>query len=528
MKKKIIVVGAGIAGLTAAAYLSRDNHDVLLIEKCRNCGGLINSLNIKGFYFDLGAKSIENAGIIKPMLKELGIDLNLIKSPVSLGIEDKMIDFNSKESLDNYSDLLKDLYPKSGKEIENVIAFCKKIYKDMEVLYGIDNPYFGDSLKDKEFLIKKMLPFMVKFFFAIRNMDKFNEPIESFLKKMSKNQSLIDIISQHFFKKTPAFFALGYFYVYMDYFYPKGGSGKLSKSIEKKIIEFGGKIKKNAFISKVVPFEKKIIDSLGNEYYYDELIWAADLKYLYKIIDSKGLNKKIALKMEDQKKEFLSKRGGDSSFALMLGVDDEPQNFSKISKPHLFYTPLKKGLGETHLSRLKKLLKDFDKANKKEIFEWLDDFCMLNTYEISIPCLRDSSLAPKGKTGLIISFLMDYDLIKKIHDAGWIGEFLEKCKKSVIKSLEKIYPNLSDKIIFSYYFTPLSISNNSGISEGAITGWSYEDKVPVANNLFKMADSVKTPIPNIFQAGQWVYSPAGIPTAILTGWHAAQKIIKGK
>ena len=31
--KKIIVVGAGMAGLTATAYLSRAKHDVLLIER---------------------------------------------------------------------------------------------------------------------------------------------------------------------------------------------------------------------------------------------------------------------------------------------------------------------------------------------------------------------------------------------------------------------------------------------------------------------------------------------------------------
>jgi uncharacterized protein with NAD-binding domain and iron-sulfur cluster len=52
--------------------------------------------------------------------------------------------------------------------------------------------------------------------------------------------------------------------------------------------------------------------------------------------------------------------------------------------------------------------------------------------------------------------------------------------------------------------------------------------VPVVHNLRKMPDSVKTPIPNVLQAGQWVYSPAGIPTAILTGWLAAQHIIKSK
>ena len=39
---------------------------------------------------------------------------------------------------------------------------------------------------------------------------------------------------------------------------------------------------------------------------------------------------------------------------------------------------------------------------------WLKNVLSLTTYEIAIPVLRDSSLAPEGKTGLIISVLFDY------------------------------------------------------------------------------------------------------------------------
>jgi hypothetical protein len=70
------------------------------------------------------------------------------------------------------------------------------------------------------------------------------EPVESFLEKRIKNRSLRDIISQHFFKGTPAFFAMSYFYLYTDYIYPKGGIYKLAKAVEDKAIEMGAKIQK--------------------------------------------------------------------------------------------------------------------------------------------------------------------------------------------------------------------------------------------------------------------------------------------
>jgi hypothetical protein len=67
-----------------------------------------------------------------------------------------------------------------------------------------------------------------------------------------------------------------------------------------------------------------------------------------------------------------------------------------------------------------------------------------------------------------------------------------------------------------------------GTSEGAITGWTFENPAPVVQNILKMTKSVKTPIPNTLQAGQWVYSPSGVPIAILTGLASAKKIMKSK
>ena len=84
---------------------------------------------------------------------------------------------------------------------------------------------------------------------------------------------------------------------------------------------------------------------------------------------------------------------------------------------------------------------------------------------------------------------------------------------------------LKDKVIKSFSFTPLSIENRVGSSEGAITGWSFQEPVPVVNKIQASGRSVLTPIPSVFQAGQWTYSPAGVPMSILTGKLAANKAL---
>jgi phytoene dehydrogenase-like protein len=527
--KKIIVVGAGIAGLTATAYLSRANYDVLLLEKNKEIGGLVSTIERDGIFFDTAARSIENSGIIKPFLRDLGIDLEIIDSPISVGIETEVLNIRSKESLKDYKRLLENLYPENIEDVHRIVSFIEKMMKDMATLYEFDNPLLKDLKKDRAFLFKELIPYLGKFMLTVRRMNRLDEPVEEFLDKISSHRPLNDIIDQHFFKNTPTSFAMGYFHVYLDYIYPMGGTGQIPKAIEKKIIAWGGEIQTETEISKIIPSMNQVIDNDGNPYPYDYLIWCADLKTLYKRLDTDNLNDKTSRKIKEQKEKFISRRGSDSVFSLFLGVDEALENYKSISYGHFFYTPSRKGLGETNRSELKSLIENFDSTPKEEILQWLDKFCKLNTYEISIPAIRDPSLAPKGKTGLIISMLFEFDLFKKIQEASWYEEFKTEVENRIIETLSNsIYPKLEEKILFRFSFSPISLFDRVGSSEGAIVGWSYEEPVPVVNSLLKLSGSVKTPIPKVLQAGQWAYSPAGIPIAILTAVIAAKKIMKNK
>lgn len=113
----------------------------------------------------------------------------------------------------------------------------------MGVIYGIDNPLFMESFKDKEYVFKTLLPWLWKYQKNIKKAMKFNEPVYDFLSKFTKNQALIDLISQHFFQNTPTFLALSYFGLYPDYSYPIGGTGVFSKKIAEFIEENHGEIK---------------------------------------------------------------------------------------------------------------------------------------------------------------------------------------------------------------------------------------------------------------------------------------------
>jgi phytoene dehydrogenase-like protein len=208
-------------------------------------------------------------------------------------------------------------------------------------------------------------------------------------------------------------------------------------------------------------------------------------------------------------------------------VDEEPEYFGNISRGHFIYTPRMEGLGELHRSRLDELKRAFPGIPKTELFEWLRDFCERNSYEISIPALKDASLAPPGKTGLVISALFDGSLFALAERAGWLDELRETARDFMLDALERsIYPGLRKKILFMETATPLTLTRMFNTSGGAITGWSLEGKAPVPDSLTGIMAAVKTSIPRVFKSGQWSYSPSGVPIAILTGRVAAMAMGK--
>ncbi len=527
INSKIIIAGGGISGLATAASLAKKGAKVLLIEKNEKTGGLVNSFIKDGFLFDGGVRAVENAGMIKPMLEELEIDLPLYKSDVSVGVENFVIGAERKESVDDYEQMLKKLYPESGKEVERVINVIRKYDKYMNVLFGNESPFFKDAKRDRTYWFTTFIVWIFRLIATTIAVLRMRMPVEDFLHRIIKNESLIDIIDQHFFRGTPAFFAMSYFSLYTDYYYPEGGVGKIPEKLEEKIITMGGEVLKNTLITRVNLKEKSITDANGVKYTYDKLIWAADLKYLYTIIDKEGLSRKILSGIDKEQERFLSKKGAESVFTVFMGVDQPPEIFRAISHGHFFYTPSKEGLGSLHREDLKKMLENWEHISKESILEWLERFCRLNTYEISIPVLNDPNAAPEGKTGIIASFLFDYELIKRIEKEGWYEEFKLAVEEKIPAVLsESIYPGLNKHIIFKFSASPLTLQKWSGSSEGAIVGWSFEEPVPLKSSILNMKDSVKTALPDVYKAGQWSASPAGIPTCILTSKLAADLVYR--
>jgi phytoene dehydrogenase-like protein len=521
MNYDAIVIGGGIAGLTTAAFLAKSGHSTLLCEKEEKCGGLINTFERDGFVYDGGIRAMENSGMVFPMLEQLGLEVEFVKNKISIGIENRVIRIDTEENILDYQDLLNELYPDSKDEIGEIIAQIKKIMHYMDVQYGIKNPVFLDMKKDRDYLLKTILPWVVKYALTVPKISKLNEPVEEFLKHYTQNQSLLDIITQHFFHETPAFFALSYLTLYLDYYYPLGGTGKVVEKMVSFIENHQGMISTNTEIVAIDPDKQLAIDARGVTHGYRRLIWAADQKALYRFIDPERIaDPKVKSTVVDRRELIDDKTGNDSVFTLFLALDLDKSYFATKASEHFFYTPVR--TGQTAAGPI-----PFD-GERETIVNWLEKFFALTTYEISCPVMRDSSLAPQGKTGLIVSVLFDYRLTKHIQETGWYKDFKILCETCIINTLDaSIYPGIKDAILQRFSSTPVTMAKHAGTTHGAITGWAFTNHpMPAENRLPRILNAIKTPAPAILQAGQWTFSPSGLPVSILTGKLAADRVIK--
>jgi C-3',4' desaturase CrtD len=77
-QSRLIVIGAGIGGLTAAALLAQKGHSVLILDQAVVPGGCASTFKRQGFTFDVGATQVaglEPGGIHNRIFSELGIEL---------------------------------------------------------------------------------------------------------------------------------------------------------------------------------------------------------------------------------------------------------------------------------------------------------------------------------------------------------------------------------------------------------------------------------------------------------------------
>jgi phytoene dehydrogenase-like protein len=131
----VIIIGAGMAGLTCGCLLAKKGLKVLMIEKNQKVGGCCTSFEKDGFSFDLSVQSLgecQNGGGIWRFLKEIDLLDQIRFIPLEPAREyhfpnQKVI---QSSRMDKHLENLSSLFPKEKKGINEVYAVLKKIFEE--------------------------------------------------------------------------------------------------------------------------------------------------------------------------------------------------------------------------------------------------------------------------------------------------------------------------------------------------------------------------------------------------------------
>lgn len=145
--RRVIVIGAGLGGLSAAIACAAKGFEVELFEKNDRIGGKLNRLNREGFSFDLGPSILTLPEVFRELFQRAGLrleDLVPIR-PLDLHWRNFFEDGSSIDlvsDLDQQREILAAVDPAAAAQLDRFLAYSRRQYElcDLSYLRGTDGP----------------------------------------------------------------------------------------------------------------------------------------------------------------------------------------------------------------------------------------------------------------------------------------------------------------------------------------------------------------------------------------------------
>ncbi len=137
---EVIVVGAGLAGLSTAALLAKSGKKVLLLEKNQRLGGYASSYSSHGHRFDIATQALGGCGkggVVDAILAELGIADQvrfLACEPARLYYLPDGTTYVQHGFLKAQQEELKKEFPACLSEIDSCFAVWQSLFEELEAI----------------------------------------------------------------------------------------------------------------------------------------------------------------------------------------------------------------------------------------------------------------------------------------------------------------------------------------------------------------------------------------------------------
>jgi len=477
MSKKVIIIGAGIAGITAGYYARKSGYDTVILEQHNIPGGICMSWSRKGYLFEgsihwlTGSRKEERRYKVWEEVGALGDDVKVYNHDPFFELNYKGQKIACYRDLDKFIAQLMEISPEDEENIQKFRTHIECFVganKSIEDLDGVKFKYpkeeVAPSEKDQNIISELITMTAAEY------------------GKRFKNEALQHFLSCVFGEDSCCMGALNALGTVMrgDGGYPEGGSLPMTQRMIKKYESIGGKIEYKTKVEQIVSEGSRVKGVLvgGKLLESDAVIYTGDLF---------NVNKFLEKPLEDEEFCDLHKKEEPLLVTFVsLGIKADLSKY-----PHVTYFDVD----------------PFICADTEITYLGCNNYAMYDSY------------SPEGGTAVtfyIIQKRSSYEWWKQAKENGTYKEEKEKVAESVIKALAKAMPETAGKVEVIDVATPLTYERYCGVWAG-----SWMNEMQTKRPVYKFSARPQD-YENLYFAGERQREPGGLPVALIAGRTAVQ------
>jgi len=496
----VVIVGAGLGGLSAARHLQEAGYRVVVVEGHSKPGGYAHFFRMDDFRFEVALHALDglgDGGWARPMFETLGIldtvEFNRLDPFYTVGFPDFTVDVPA--DIPGYLDAFAKVFPEELDGARQLMAAIERIGHDMAAYArdrsnGIRTPQHEMPSRHPDMALAFASPWSVFIdqYLSSPEAKAFVSTLWGYLglppSQVSAGQFALTILSYHT----------------AGAWYPTGGSGTMTWAIADAIVEHGGEVHLRNEVEAIEPDGDGVVvrSRRGLEVRARAVVSNASPSATVDLLPA-------GLMDPAWTEEVTSERPSLSSLVVHLGV---ARDLAAEGWDHHEYFDM---VGYDLEAEYEALLEG----------RFADVGMIISNYTIA-----DPSCAPEGSSVLVLTTLAPWD-----HADVWgTGGDLEGYRTNpayaaakeaagaiLIDRADRLIPGLRGAIVTTHIGTPLTNVRYVRQHHGSL----YGREQTVMNQMQRRKPT--TPIPNLFLAGAWV-GGGGMTAAVGSGRQAARAV----
>lgn len=492
----VIVIGAGLGGLSSGAILAKQNRRVLVLEQSDLIGGCCSTFTKFGYHFDVGASIVMSIGTMQKVFEKLGTKFErevelLTCDPIYSCLFRDGSHAVYPQSIDGTADEIGRLSPPDR---ENFYRFVNKFQQFID---GGGEDFFTTPINTFSDMTKLFIkrPVIAKFFpFFIRT---YQDVIKQYFvdERIQASMSYQSFYAGHSPDLAPGIFAILPYLEHLGMFYPRGGMIAIPQALQRIGEHYGMETRLKSLVTRIILDDyyqaRGVMLSDGSIITSNVIVSDVNARSLYlDLIGERNLPRILKTGIKSYEPSLTAPM-------VYLGVDYKPPLAA-----HHTLIPL--SLSEMNDAYWNKYRKGYIPDRQFGLICW--------------PTATDPSLAPEGHHILNLIMMGPYSL----KDTNWDEEKPRFIEKTIKFLSDFAIPGLSEHVKVSEMSTPLDYERQLKLPNGAIYG--LQEDLP-AQAVFRPASRAKF-FKGLYLTGASTHPGGGVPTTMGSGLIAAEQIIK--